>query len=545
MENQNRLHQTHQSYQSFWKKNNRAIPGRPSPKQDAKHGKIIGAGSNYASNLGSSSGATGSGSASSSTSFQDFQSSVDDAWDSGDDEFCTVSDVRISKRVSKSAALSVINSHRSATTCIDSQINLKDRPREQIIPEEKKIEALQRLAVQPLQLRNANLGTAIINQSRQNPHNLEQIAIKSSISPHHKHSQFPGRPQPLKQTNATNKFYIASKDQDGESKIDKFQALLESSLLNLNELRELSWSGIPAKLRSVTWRLLSEYLPTNLERRQQVLERKRMDYWSLVKQYYDVERDEGFQDTYRQIHIDIPRMSPLISLFQQTSVQMIFERILYIWAIRHPASGYVQGMNDLVTPFFLVFLQEAVPRSAWHDLENYVVESLPKEKRDIIEADSFWCLSKFLDGIQDNYIFAQLGIQHKVNQLKELIQRIDAPLHQHLHQHGVDYLQFSFRWMNNLLTREIPLHCTIRLWDTYLAESDRFASFQLYVCAAFLLRWRRHLLLQPDFQGLMLMLQNLPTQNWTDSEIGVLVAEAYKLKFTFADAPNHLQGDSR
>ena len=33
------------------------------------------------------------------------------------------------------------------------------------------------------------------------------------------------------------------------------------------------------------------------------------------------------------------------------------ERILYIWAIRHPASGYVQGINDLVTPFLMVFLQ--------------------------------------------------------------------------------------------------------------------------------------------------------------------------------------------
>lgn len=83
-------------------------------------------------------------------------------------------------------------------------------------------------------------------------------------------------------------------------------------------------------------------------------------------------------------------------------------------------------MNDLVTPFFLVFLQEAVPIQAWQDLENYDVASLSKEQRDIIEADSFWCLSKFLDGIQDNYIFAQLGIQHKVNQLKELIQRIDG-----------------------------------------------------------------------------------------------------------------------
>lgn len=83
-------------------------------------------------------------------------------------------------------------------------------------------------------------------------------------------------------------------------------------------------------------------------------------------------------------------------------------------------------MNDLVTPFFLVFLQEAAPASAWQDLENYEVVSLTEEKRRIIEADSFWCLSKFLDGIQDNYIFAQLGIQHKVNQLKELIQRIDG-----------------------------------------------------------------------------------------------------------------------
>lgn len=225
-------------------------------------------------------------------------------------------------------------------------------------------------------------------------------------------------------------------------------------------------------------------MPANLERRQPALERKRLDYWNLVKQYYDVERDEGFQDTYRQIHIDIPRMSPLISLFQQTTVQLIFERILYIWAIRHPASGYVQvfsvkpfialcykklgliryivilllqGMNDLVTPFFLVFLQEAIPVQAWQDLENYDVASLSKEQRDIIEADSFWCLSKFLDGIQDNYIFAQLGIQHKVNQLKELIQRIDGEYldKNKLYTYYIKYSHFFF--FNTTVT--VQHHC--------------------------------------------------------------------------------------
>lgn len=59
-------------------------------------------------------------------------------------------------------------------------------------------------------------------------------------------------------------------------------------------------------------------------------------------------------------------------------------------------------------------------------LDTFKLETLSEEQRNIIEADSFWCLSKFLDCIQDNYIFAQLGIQAKVNQLKELIQRIDG-----------------------------------------------------------------------------------------------------------------------
>lgn len=348
-----------------------------------------------------------------------------------------------------------------------------------------------------------------------------------------KYPRFPGRPQPLPCSTMTQ-------DENSELKLEKFEALLAGSP-SLSELCQISWSGIPTKVRAITWRLLSGYLPVNLERRQGVLERKRKDYWSLVQQYYDTERDETHQDTYHQIHIDVPRMNPSIPLFQQETVQRMFERILFIWAIRHPASGYVQGINDLVTPFYVAFLQEIIPDNV--PFETFHVDTLTQEQRDIIEADAFWCLSKFLDGIQDNYVFAQLGIQQKVNQLKELIKRVDVTLHRHLIHHNVDYLQFSFRWLNNLLTRELPLRCTIRLWDTYLAESDSFASFQLYVCAAFLLYWREDLLRQNDFQGLLLLLQNLPTERWTSSNISLLVAEAYSLKVMFADAPNHLQSN--
>ena len=45
-------------------------------------------------------------------------------------------------------------------------------------------------------------------------------------------------------------------------------------------------------------------------------------------------------------------------------------------------------------------------------------------------------------------------------------------VHRHLDGHEVRYLQFAFRWMNNLLMRELPLRCTIRLWDTYQVWRD-------------------------------------------------------------------------
>jgi hypothetical protein len=76
-------------------------------------------------------------------------------------------------------------------------------------------------------------------------------------------------------------------------------------------------------------------------------------------------------------------------------------------AIRHPASGYVQGINDLATPFLVVFLSEHLEGGA----ENWSISDLSVEKISNIEADCYWCLSKLLDGMQDHYTFAQPGIQ--------------------------------------------------------------------------------------------------------------------------------------
>lgn len=59
------------------------------------------------------------------------------------------------------------------------------------------------------------------------------------------------------------------------------------------------------------------------------------------------------------------------------------------------------------------------------DPEEFNPDQLPQEILKAIEADAFWCLTRLLDGIQDNYISAQPGIQRSVKRMAELVARID------------------------------------------------------------------------------------------------------------------------
>jgi len=188
-----------------------------------------------------------------------------------------------------------------------------------------------------------------------------------------------------------------------------------------------------------------------------------------------------------------------------------------------------------VTPFYQVFLSSYIDS----DPELFDPAYLPPTALNAVEADSFWCLSRLLDGIQDNYIHGQPGIHRGVKRIAELVARIDAPLAAHLESENVEFMQFAFRWMNCLLMREISVQNTIRMWDTYLSEgAEAFSQFHLYVCSAFLVRWS-HQLRGMDFQGIIMYLQSLPTQNWGDHEIELLLSEAFVLNSIWHNAQSH------
>jgi TBC1 domain family member 2 len=216
-------------------------------------------------------------------------------------------------------------------------------------------------------------------------------------------------------------------------------------------------------------------------------------------------------------------------VFQEfcTFGQLDIQLVLNFHFFKLFSAGYVQGINDLVTPFLTVFLSDYIDSD---DVLNYNVSKLNDEKFKEMEADTFWCFSLFVDFNQDMYTFAQPGVQRMVQKLEEIIEKIDPELHDHIvKKQKCDFIQFSFRWMNCLLMREIPLTLIIRIFDTYLSEGDSFATLHSFICACFLKTWSPKLKTL-EFGEMIMFIQNLPTNEWTLNEIETLLSQAYMLQ---------------
>jgi hypothetical protein len=326
-----------------------------------------------------------------------------------------------------------------------------------------------------------------------------------------------------------------------QSRDAQFKAILDSPVVNLERLRAITWAGIPSSHRAAVWRLLLEYEPVNVHCRAAVLQRKRENYFDCVDRLYS-ERQRALwateqQLTQIQIRRDLPRTP--ISLLRTERVRLLFERVLFIWSTRHPASGYVQGMNDLVQPFFFAFLAARCEEKEYPGLD-----SMPESVLAEIEADCYFCFSKVLDGLQDCFTKGQPGIYRMLEMLGRVVRVVNPGFADWMDKQEIAYEEFAFRWMNCLLVREMPPQFAARLWDLYVADPAHIASTHVYVCAAILNGLAGKLNGAPRDE-MLIELQQIAKSDWTNEAIDLVLAQAYVYEKMLTDPPSHLDAFAR
>lgn len=200
--------------------------------------------------------------------------------------------------------------------------------------------------------------------------------------------------------------------------------------------------------------------PSVKNRFKDTIAKKRKEYVALARNALRIDQmNEESSDKIlkRQIAVDLPRTNTyscagIKEFITSSRIQQLMGRVLLVWSLRHPACGYVQGINDLMTPFLIAFAQEigviarsnaSVSTALESEIEvSYWITDrwrafLLNTKSDQeqhwdfeqvlenMEADVYMALTKVLDSIQDNYTSGQPGIQRMNEKLRILVQRLD------------------------------------------------------------------------------------------------------------------------
>ena len=382
-----------------------------------------------------------------------------------------------------------------------------------------------------------NIFTEVIEDKSKKSQNLN--SQNNNNQPDNNKENNPEKPQ----ENTNNK--ISSKN---SKIIKKINQICSQDFILIEELRNICWNGIPTEeslLRAECWKILLGLYPLKKELKLSTIQRKKDEYIDMCSVYSnalsnpDEVMNEEELKTYRQIQKDIPRTMPESSLFQNDKVQFMLTRVLYIWSLRHPASGYVQGFNDLCIPFFIVYFLEKFPNKNIDTilkLNNEEFKILKEDDLTELETNIYYSLTKLLDRIQTNYTHNQPGITKMIKKMELIVEKVDPKLYDYLKKFEIDYVQFCFRWMNCFLIREFPVNLILRLWDTYFSEEKGFSEFHLYVCACLLLTFSEKLKAMTEFQELIVFLQNLPTSNWKIEDMDMLLAKSYSIKELYSNS---------
>jgi hypothetical protein len=161
---------------------------------------------------------------------------------------------------------------------------------------------------------------------------------------------------------------------------DQLYDLLAAAPIDLGEtdasgVRAVVWRGVTHKpLRPFAWRAMLHYPHSSSSSAGDggggsgggyaaALERRLSQYRGYITKYFDPRGVDGRserlpqeQAILHQIAKDLPRHQ--LSLYHCQALSTRLERMLFIWSVRHPATSYVQGFDDIVAVFFTTFVTE-------------------------------------------------------------------------------------------------------------------------------------------------------------------------------------------
>ncbi|KAK1399247.1 hypothetical protein POM88_009110 [Heracleum sosnowskyi] len=128
--------------------------------------------------------------------------------------------------------------------------------------------------------------------------------------------------------------------------------------------------------------------------------------------------------------------------------------ILVVYAWVDPATGYCQGMSDLLSPFVVLFKDDA---------------------------DAFWCFEMLLRRMREKFqMDGPTGVIKQLQALWHILEVADREMFAHLSHIGAESLHFAFRMLLVLFRQEISFNEALCMWEMmWAADFDESLACHL------------------------------------------------------------------
>jgi len=207
----------------------------------------------------------------------------------------------------------------------------------------------------------------------------------------------------------------------------------DATLKNPKKLRNRCEKGIPARVRGVVWKLLTN------STRELCLRRLNINYQELLT------KDTKFSSIIKR---DLDRTFPKNILLMQQEGRTTLFNVLKASAVYNTEVGYCQGMG-FVTGLLLMYMGEE---------------------------DAFWVLQQLAD------MYSMSGLwKDKMPHLKQCFFVMDKLLETHLpkiHKHLKDQKitgdLYITQWFVTVFLYNLPFSMVLRIWDVFLLEGFSF-----------------------------------------------------------------------
>lgn len=158
--------------------------------------------------------------------------------------------------------------------------------------------------------------------------------------------------------------------------------------------------------------------------------------------------------TLHRIVVDVVRTDSHLEFYEDTRNLARMSDILAVYAWVDPATGYCQGMSDLLSPFVVLFEDNA---------------------------DAFWCFEMLLRRMRENFLMeGPTGVMKQLQSLWLILELTDREMFAHLSHIGAESLHFAFRMLLVLFRRELSFNEALSMWEMiWAADFDESFTYNL------------------------------------------------------------------